>query len=251
MKSNKVFPINFFKSIQITPYLAEFLILSEAIEKYICSQLQLFFLFDEVQLSSSKRASRETRIIDEAARLFSSVGYGKTTVALVANRAGVSPMTIYNNFETKRGLLFAVLETEARDTELLGELLIAKRKPRDTTVINRLVELYIEQPMRFMNKSCWRQALTASLASPGTQYSKEYRSAEKKLQRQVTGLLQCLHDEKVLGRDIDAQSLGELIWNNTNQLSTEFIIDDEIPMPELRRRVTQQTQCIIDLAVAE
>ena len=88
-------------------------------------------------------------------------------------------MTIYNNFETKRGLLFAVLETEARDTELLGELLITKRKPRDTTIINRLLELYIEQPMQFMNKSCWRQALTASLASPGTQYSKEYRSAEK------------------------------------------------------------------------
>ena len=50
-------------------------------------------------------------------------------------------MTIYNNFETKRGLLFAVLETEARDTELLGELLITKRKPRDTTIINRLLEL--------------------------------------------------------------------------------------------------------------
>ena len=98
------------------------------------------------------------------------MGYRKTTIKLVAERADVSPVTIYNHFEDKTGLLFAVLAEEGQETLRIGERLISDKQPRDATVIYQLLELYVDHPMEFMNKSCWRQALAASLASATTTF---------------------------------------------------------------------------------
>ena len=74
------------------------------------------------------------------------MGYRKTTIKLVAERADVSPVTIYNHFEDKTGLLFAVLAEEGQETLRIGERLISDRQPRDATVIYQLLELYVDHP---------------------------------------------------------------------------------------------------------
>jgi AcrR family transcriptional regulator len=52
-----------------------------------------------------------TRAIDAALRLFVERGYAGTTVAAVADEAGISPETIYVSLKGKRGLLEGVIET--------------------------------------------------------------------------------------------------------------------------------------------
>ena len=106
--------------------------------------------------------NRQKLIVANAARLFSSTGYDLTSIELVAERSNVSPATIYNNFENKIGLLLAVLIEEGKDAQKIGERIIAQRRQNDTSIIQRLIELYVDHPMEFMNKSCWRQALAAS-----------------------------------------------------------------------------------------
>jgi AcrR family transcriptional regulator len=56
--------------------------------------------------------ARQTRgrILDAAYRLFADRGYAGTTIAAVADGAGVSPETIYLTFGGKRGLLEGVIE---------------------------------------------------------------------------------------------------------------------------------------------
>jgi AcrR family transcriptional regulator len=56
--------------------------------------------------------ARQTRgrILDAAYRLFAEGGYARTTIAAVANEAGVSPETIYLTLGGKRGLLEGVIE---------------------------------------------------------------------------------------------------------------------------------------------
>jgi AcrR family transcriptional regulator len=57
--------------------------------------------------------ARETRrrVLEAAFGLFAERGYARTTVAAIAERAGVSPDTIYLSLGGKRGLLQAVIET--------------------------------------------------------------------------------------------------------------------------------------------
>ena len=117
-----------------------------------------------MDLRQVNKANRQKQVIANAARFFSSIGYDLTTIEMVAERSNMSPATIYNNFENKIGLLLAVLIEEGEEVQRIGEQLIAQRKQTDVRIIYRLIELYVDHPMEFMNKSCWRQALAASTA---------------------------------------------------------------------------------------
>ncbi len=60
-----------------------------------------------------QRAATRAAIIEAAADAFVEAGYTTTTIAAIANRADVSPESIYVIFKTKRELLRQVIETTA------------------------------------------------------------------------------------------------------------------------------------------
>ena len=201
-----------------------------------------------MNLRQTNKANRKKHIVKNAARLFSSVGYDLTAIEMVAERSNVSPATIYNNFDDKIGLLLAVLIDESEDIQQISKRLIANRRAKDVTVIYRLIELYVDHPMEFMNKSCWRQALAASTASSNKKFTQEYQNVDKQLKNLLIDVMHSLHQEQVFRTEADVQSLGELIWNNVNQMFTDFISDEVMPLVELKNAMKRQTKAIIVLA---
>ena len=204
-----------------------------------------------MNLRQINKANRKKHIVKNAARLFSSVGYDLTAIEMVAERSSVSPATIYNNFDDKIGLLLAVLIDESEDIQQISKRLIANRRANDITVIYRLIELYVDHPMEFMNKSCWRQALAASTASSHKKFSQEYHNVDRKLKAQLIGVMHALKDEQVFIAEWDSQSLGEIIWNNVNQMFTDFISDELMSIQELKDALKRQTASIISLGLDE
>lgn len=195
------------------------------------------------------KANRQKLVVANASRLFSSIGYDLTAIELVAERSNVSPATIYNNFQNKTGLLLAVLIEEGEDVKQIGENLIARRKPGDTDTIYRLIDLYVDHPMEFMNKSCWRQALAASIASSNEKFTLEYQNVDKQLQNQLIDLVLALHKEQVFHEQVDPQALGEIMWNNVNQMFTDFISEEEMSLEGLKETLNRQTAALIHLAL--
>src|SRR5919106_1754634 len=66
----------------------------------------------------AEAAARRARMVEAARRLFIAHGYGSTTIAQIAEEAGVSAELIYASFGTKKALLFKVHEAAlAGDTE--------------------------------------------------------------------------------------------------------------------------------------
>jgi AcrR family transcriptional regulator len=61
-------------------------------------------------LRAEQAEQTRRRVLEAAFRLFVERGYGGTTVAAVAEQAGVSPETIYLSLGGKRGLLEGVIE---------------------------------------------------------------------------------------------------------------------------------------------
>ena len=197
----------------------------------------------------SNKAKRQKLIVATAARLFSSIGYDKTRIELVAERSNVSPATIYNNFENKTGLLLAVLIDEGDEVKHIGEKIIAQRQRSDIRIINRLIELYVDHPMEFMNKSCWRQALAASTASSNKKFTQEYQNVDKQLRNQLIEVIHSLHEENIFKDQIDAQSLGEIIWNNVDQMFTNFISNEGMSLASLKDTLSRQTAALMTLAL--
>ena len=81
-----------------------------------------------MNLRQTNKANRQKRIVANAARFFSSIGYDLTAIEMVAERSNVSPATIYNNFENKTGLLLAVLIEEGADVQQIGDKVISQRQ---------------------------------------------------------------------------------------------------------------------------
>lgn len=77
-------------------------------------------------------SAQETRglILDSARALFTSRGYGGTTIEAVAGDAGVSPQTVYTAFKNKRGLLLALLDRMAVDADLSRVRPVSAEDPR-------------------------------------------------------------------------------------------------------------------------
>jgi len=61
-------------------------------------------------LRADQAEQTRRRILESAFRLFAASGYARTTIAAVAEDAGVSPETIYLSLGGKRGLLEGVIE---------------------------------------------------------------------------------------------------------------------------------------------
>jgi AcrR family transcriptional regulator len=55
-------------------------------------------------------AETRTRIVEAAAALFESAGYGPTTIRQIADTAGVAPDTVYATFGSKIRLLTAIID---------------------------------------------------------------------------------------------------------------------------------------------
>jgi AcrR family transcriptional regulator len=201
-----------------------------------------------MNLRATNKAKRQRLIVSNAARLFSSTGYDLTTIELVAARSNVSPATIYNNFENKIGLLLAVLIEEGEGVQQIGQKIIDQRTANNLSVIYRLIALYVDHPMEFMNKSCWRQALAASSASSHKKFTQEYQNVDKQLQIQLIELMHQLYDEDVFRTEVDPQSLGEIIWNNVDQMFTDFISDEKMSLEALKNTLNRQTEALLTLA---
>ena len=103
--------------------------------------------------------------------------------------------------------------------------------------------------MEFMNKSCWRQALAASTASSNKKFTQEYQNVDKQLKKQLIDVMHALKEEDAFLPVVDAQALGEIIWNNVNQMFTDFISAEVMPLAELKSAVKRQTETILILAV--
>jgi len=202
-----------------------------------------------MDLRQINKANRQKQVIANAARFFSSIGYDLTTIEMVAERSNMSPATIYNNFENKIGLLLAVLIEEGEEVQRIGEQLIAQRKQTDVRIIYRLIELYVDHPMEFMNRSCWRQALAASTASSNKKFTREYQNVDKRLKNQLIDLMHALQKEHTFVSQVDPGSLGAIIWNNVDQMFTDFISSEGMTLNELKSTINRQTSSLVNLAL--
>lgn len=72
-------------------------------------------------------ADRQGQIVKAAAKLFSKLGYEKTTIRLVAERAGVDPKLVMHYFGSKETLFAATMKLPTEATKALALLKLVPR----------------------------------------------------------------------------------------------------------------------------
>lgn len=104
------------------------------------------------------RESSINKILDTALELFSSHGYEYTSMSLIAKEAGISKGLIYNYFDSKEQLLFALIENLHKEDNKYREV-FDNENPRE--VLESLFRIFFKEIKE--NSRIWKMITALSL----------------------------------------------------------------------------------------
>lgn len=197
-------------------------------------------------LRERQKADRTSRILDAASRLFRETGYGAVRIEDIAQAAEVSVGTLYNYFANKGDLLLAIVSMEVEEVVDAGKAIVAD-PPRETgAALATLIGIYYDHSLHYLSKEMWRTAMSLSIGAPGTPFSLRYTELDALLCRQVCDLIRRLQTLGYARAGVDSEAVGQLVFNNLNQMFTEFVKQDDMPIADLHAATARQNAPIAD-----
>lgn len=196
-------------------------------------------------LRARHKADRTRRMQEAAARLFREAGYGAARMEDIAAAADVSVGTLYNYFETKGDLLLAIVSMEVEEVLTEGALALASPSDDPSEALDALIGRYYDHSLVYLSKATWRTAMALSIEAPDTPFSQRYTQLDRMLTAQVCDMIGALQQQGKLKAGVPAKVVGEVVFNNLNQMFIEFVKSDDMDIATLRAAVRQQTALIV------
>ena len=201
-------------------------------------------------LRERQKADRRRRILEAAAGRFRREGYHAARIEDLAADAEVSVGTVYNYHRTKGDILMALVAMEVEEVLAAGEALLADPPPGVEAPLLALIGGYCDHSLTHLSKALWRAAMALSIEAADTPQGRRYAELDGRLCAQVAGLLARLQDRGAVAEGLDAGALGEVVFNNLNQMFLEFARDEAMTLETLHARVAAQTRPLARLMAA-
>ncbi len=198
-------------------------------------------------LRERQKADRTHRILEAASRLFRDQGYGAIRIEDIAQAAEVSVGTLYNYFTNKGDLLLAIVSMEVEEVLESGKSVVANPPSDIARALRVLLGIYYDHSLFYLSKEMWRTAMAISIEAPGTPFSARYTELDSLLAAQVCDLIHELQHRGYARADVDAAAVGQLLFNNLNQMFTEFVKQDSMSLSALHAATARQNAPIADL----
>jgi len=201
-------------------------------------------------LRAKHKADRHQRIVEAAARLFRTQGYDSVKMEAIAAAADVSIGTIYNYYKNKGDLLVAIVSMEVHEVLAAGERVIADPPRTAEKAVAKLIANYIEHALVYLSKEMWRQAMAITTQQPDSPSGVAYNELDEALARQTSKLIRKLQTLGLVQVGVDAQAIGELIFNNTNMMFTIFVKQEAMTVATLLARIRRQNRTLVQAIAA-
>jgi TetR/AcrR family transcriptional regulator, cholesterol catabolism regulator len=173
--------------------------------------------------------NRYQRILDAAAELFCRQGYAATSVAEVAEAAGLLKGSVYHYIRTKEDLLAAIVEEAHRGTGLLGEELLAA----DLPAAEKLRTL-IERHLRGTEKNLTRvQVLYREFSTLPRERFAAVLERRDTYEHAVRELVRQGQDEGAFAAHLDPRLTAAAVLATLNSVQVWFRPDGPMSMTEI------------------
>lgn len=196
-------------------------------------------------LRAKHKADRHQRIVEAAARLFRTQGYDTVKMEAIAAAAEVSIGTIYNYYKNKGDLLVAIVSMEVHEVLAAGERVIGDPPRNAEKAVAKLIANYIGHSLVYLSKEMWRQAMAITTQQPDSPFGIAYGELDEALARQTAKLVKKLQTLGLVQVGVDAQGIGEMIFNNTNMMFTIFVKREEMSVADLLARIRRQNRTLV------
>lgn len=198
-------------------------------------------------LREKQKADRTRRILEAASRLFREHGYGAIRIEDIAQAAEVSVGTLYNYFTNKGDLLLAIVSMEVEEVLASGKSVVADPPADIAQALARLIGNYYDHSLYYLSKEMWRTAMAISIEAPGTPFSARYTALDGMLTAQVCDLIRELQKRGYACPCVEAEAMGQVIFNNLNQMFIEYVKQDDMPVAELHAATARQNAVIAEM----
>jgi AcrR family transcriptional regulator len=178
---------------------------------------------------TAEQVGKRQILVEAAVRVFSEQGFTATRVADIAERAGVGKGTVYEYFDSKEELFFAVFEwINAQVRSRVDGVLATPATAHQhlMTLFRTSAEIVVElQDLASMNLDFWA-------ASRGSAFQDRFANACRAQYREyrsiVSGLVRRGQAEGEFRDDLDAEGLATLIVSALDGLGIQHWIDASI-----------------------
>ncbi|MBI1170093.1 TetR family transcriptional regulator [bacterium] len=201
-------------------------------------------------LRARQKALRHERIMEAALTLFREAGYDQVRTEDIAAAAEVSVGTLYNYFENKGDLLLALVTLEVEEVLDMGAAVVSAPPPDIAEALNQLIGGYYDHSNTYLTKDLWRTAMALTIQAAETPFSARYTALDQSLTDQVCALVSELQRRGQVRPDVDARALGQVIFNNLNQMFIEFVKVEGMKLETLKASVARQTEVLARLLSA-
>lgn len=192
-------------------------------------------------LRERQKADRERRILSAAVTKFRAEGYRSVRIEDLAEIAEVSVGTVYNYYQTKGDILIATVAMEVEEVLASGAEIVRDPPPGPEDALLSLIFSYYDHSLEYLSKEMWRTAMALAIEAPGTPNGQRYAALDARLSEQVTDLIRALQARGEVRPEVDPEAMGQMIFNNLNQMFIDFVKEDAMTLETLRDRVAAQT----------
>lgn len=176
------------------------------------------------------RASSTSRIMDAALELFGTVGYQSTTIAQIADKAGVSKGLIYNYFDSKESLLKAMIDELAKE----GEKIVQKVTVDDP---REMLELMIRGTFEWLRKHEKQNRLIMGLVTQIDQFDFVHDMANTKMKEYMELIADLLRKIKFPNHRTEARILATLFDGIGIQY---LVLKQDYPLDEVEEMLIER-----------
>jgi AcrR family transcriptional regulator len=198
-------------------------------------------------LRAQQKADKNQRILENASRLFREAGYDSARIEDIAEHAEISVGSFYNYYKNKGEVLLATVVMGVEEVLSNGEAIV-NNPPQDVAAaLNVLTSGYCNHSLYYLTKEMWRVALGISIQQPDSHFSKIYSNLDQRLSEQVARLIASLQRRGIVRSDIEASSVGQMIFNNLNIMFIDFVKDEHMSLEVLNAKISRQNAPIARL----
>lgn len=198
-------------------------------------------------LRQRKKARRRDEIIVAAKTLFARQGIDATTMADIAEAAGISAPTVFNYFGSKDGVLIAMITEGTSD---------ARKNDRDlhwqdgldlTGLLARLFLRVSTRTLEIADRQVWRYAEAAAIRQPQAELSHQYAAVTEELVKLVAAFLDGLSLTTRAGAECPTEFLARLFHDVWFPLFLILITDEEHSLPDHAADLTKRFEPLVAL----
>jgi AcrR family transcriptional regulator len=198
-------------------------------------------------LRAKQKQQRQQRILEAARRLFKESDYRSVTVEAIAAEADLSPMTVFNYYGSKGGLLLSLVAESDRHLVKKINAVLETRFQDFGAAITAFSLTIIDHGFSYLDRRCWGNVWATAILEGNSTFGRGFFALERELVRLLSLLLDRLKTDGLLDRGVDSALAANVIYNVHNARFIEYAANSDIARSEIEAVIRNEMKFVAKL----